>query len=113
MSTTPKRYTLPALRRYLAKQPAKTWNDGARHGPGNTHCILGHLEPLNGGFVYEEDAILRPFVGLTTPRLRSKNWALANVNNGLDPRYKQRSPRARVLAAIDDLIAGKVKKGAV
>lgn len=109
-----KRYTLPALRRYLAAQPAKTWNNGDRHRD-ETHCVLGHLEVMLGRPDYGLDDShpiikrFKPLVNWKTP-MGAIKWAMTDVNNGADPRYKQRSPRARVLRAIDDLIARKVPK---
>lgn len=101
---------MPKIRRYLAGKPAKTWNVGNRTAEDGTHCALGHLEALTGGMIWSHDSLLDPFTRLVRPdtEYSSPGWALAYVNNGLDPRYKQPTPRARVLQAIDDLIAGTI-----
>lgn len=113
MSTTRiKRFTLPALRRYLASKPARTWNSGSRVDTHGTRCVLGHLDKMTGEHVGPSSPILTPFERLVTPvtPYGTPDWALAEVNNGTDSRYQQKTPRARVLAAIDDLVARKVSK---
>lgn len=111
MST--KRYTLPALRRYLVSQPATTWNSYSRHPcVDKTQCLLGKLENLTGEGVEEGHPVLRPFKPLARHGVYpgETEASLCQINNGHDPRYQQATPRARVLAAIDDLIARKVPK---
>ncbi len=110
-----KRYTLPALRAYLASKPARKWNDHIQHENG-TCCVIGHLEDyagLSDGSLWDHHSplanrLLKPFA-----RLREHEDSIADriaqINNGDDPRYQQKTPRARVLKAIDDLIARKVK----
>lgn len=54
--------------------------------------------------------VLLPFDPLKDNASRSTADVIASINNGDDSRYQQCSPRARVLRAIDDLIAHKVPK---
>lgn len=107
-------FTLPKIRRYLAGKPSETWNSHAQHLPDGTCCVLGHLEDLTGighNLFWDRLPQAEPILGLFAP-LRSGQGAVADalavINNGDDPRYRQKTPRARVLQAIDDLIAGTI-----
>ncbi len=111
-----KRYTLRALRAYLANKPANKWNDHIQHDfVDKTCCVLGHLEDLvdmEDALLWDDNdpqGVLTLFAQLQRPG-DDVAGSLAIINNGDDPRYQQKTPRARVLKAIDDLIAGKVPK---
>ncbi len=111
---TTKRFTLTGLRAYLASKPAKTWTTGIRHDSKGRCCVLGHLEnlidvPQFALDTYDSSPVLAPFEKLTA-RYPRAGFGLAEINNGDDPCYQQKTPRARVLAAIDDLIARRVPK---
>lgn len=110
--------SLRALRDQLAAQPSERWNADVRSYPREggseaTHCAIGHLElALDVGlFSLKSDHpvfdLFKPLITDETMHHRA-DWALAEVNNGFDPRYRQPDPRARTLAAIDDLLAGTV-----
>ncbi len=117
--STIKRFTLPVLRAYLASKPAKTWNDHIQH-EGKTCCVLGHLEDLTGmgdAMLWDDrdpHGVLKPFKRLAQgggrPYAADIADRLASINNGTDSRYQQKTPRARVLAVIDDLIARTVPR---
>lgn len=109
---------LHSLRAFFAAQPESTWTentrDERRDGEDHErHCAIGLLDRAgqtvdNGRFTHLLNDLFRPLVTGHTFFSRP-DWALADVNNGADERYPQSDPRSRVLAAIDDLIAGTVK----
>lgn len=68
--------------------PDERWRIGDRWSPHPDvpHCALGHCS-------YDEGAALVNLLACS----------VALINDGLDPRYQQPTPRARVLAALRDL----------
>lgn len=129
-STIPQVYDLAFFRSFFASKPESTWCvNQLRDGQGR-YCANGHTASSGqwGPFAMTPTAMTRALIALLRPLgvgvppintlCTNGEWrecsvedvtASAAINNGQHPRYQQPSPRARVLKAIDDLIAGKVK----
>lgn len=105
---------LPAFRAFFAAIPAEHWRRS---------CALDHLGMARGetGLARSASTLARAFTPLIEPLGDSVGYGATifvstprgaciafNVNDGRDPRYQQPDARARVLAALDDLIAGTV-----
>lgn len=121
MSTTPLVYLpltpesdLPAFRAFFAAISVEHWRRS---------CALDHLGLARGetGLSRSASTLARAFTPLIEPLGDSGGHSAAlymsvprgaciafEVNDGHDPRYQQPDARARVLAALDDLIAGTV-----
>ncbi len=110
MTTTDTPFTLVAIRDLLAAHPADLWIANRRDGDGGTHCAIGWLDHDLGYCTGGHDVLFSLFRPLVTDRTSygTPAWAFADVNNGDDPRYQQAGPKARTMAALDDLIAGTV-----
>ena len=122
-------YDLAFFRSFFASKPEEQWLAGILHSDDKTkHCAMGFIdnEGEDDRLRHPSDSPMGQAIGLafaplfTEVRIEHRHlkpdntiphrgvYALVMVNNALDPRYPQPTPRARVLAAIDDLIAGTV-----
>lgn len=119
-------FTLETFKEYFSSIPSNRWIVGDRDNGHGGHCALGHtckadgyawgsssvrgprqanteatdaLITLFGLFVGEELISTSPY-----PFILNPIHAVTSINNGYHPSYQQPDPRARILAAIDDLI---------
>lgn len=132
MNTTPTSlYTLHFFRGFFAAR--KRWTTRILYNASeDACCALGHVGAVTTGINsistrFDDHPVLTPmgraltelFAPLNNMSYFGFNWnghfisgkqssgmhAVANINNGDDPRYQQATPQLRILAAIDDLIA--------
>lgn len=86
--------------------PEDRWNDHTQYDEHNsTCCAFGHcatdLEEMNGAETPEGRALGNIFreAGFTT----WNNLWVTDVNNGRSDKYKQQTPKQRMLAALKDI----------
>ncbi len=72
--------------------PDELWCTGRLTDPDGRHCAFGFCDAEHGARSKEGRALLALF-----PR------DLAAINDGVIPQYAQPTPRARILAALNDL----------
>lgn len=70
----------------------RTWTDSEKR-----HCVLGHLPVLT----FEYSALINLFQPEGQHQMGF--YRITDINDGMDPRYPQPTPRARILAALKDL----------
>jgi hypothetical protein len=109
-------------RKHLAKMfhkkfeaiPDEKWCTGVQVAADGRRCALGHVSelPANHGVLTSTPAT-QQLQSLFPWRERGRdNWGLegdvrfcvASINNGGCPDYQQETPKARVLAALEDII---------
>ena len=73
--------------------PEKKWCVGFYHTLDGRSCALGHLGSDTFGFSYKSKILIKLF--------DDHGFKVANVNDGLDNRFQQDTPKKRVLAALD------------
>lgn len=99
--------------------PPEKWNDWIQHDVyTDTHCVYGHLrvEAHSNGAYTEQGKVLTAIMG-QLPNLKHvhehENWCEsgsaynftpARINNGQVVNYKQPTPKARIIAALQDCI---------
>jgi hypothetical protein len=83
--------------------PDELWHVGAYDGPANSHCALGHCGTVASeeGFALME--LLDHVVGAAYTNGQVPSGP-AVVNDGKSDRYKQATPKERILAALRDLL---------
>lgn len=84
--------------------PDELWGTGA-YQSGTRRCVLGHC-----GYRLSQDSPGPRTLLISTPEGAALNehfcyhgLTTTGVNDGLDPRYRQPTPRARILAALRDI----------
>ena len=79
---------------------------GMLHDMNGRYCGLGHCVDEDGFPGDEYNAIMEIF-----PRCddRFDNHPFAKISDGEDPRYRQSTPKARILAALWDVKAAQQK----
>ncbi len=117
MNTAQPIYDLAFFRSFFAEKT--NWCVQSLADDNGNCCALGHTTARGNSVVPTDMSIFlcRAFVPLVNKDhwlggLLGSTWGngnafctIADINNGEDPRYKQYTPQARILAAIDDLIA--------
>ncbi len=114
----PVNHTLEGFRAFFAAQAESRWIIFSRDDGRGSHCAVGFTcqraserRYYSPGYQDEDTHTTSVLTALFTPLARRSPWGLdpigvvTSINNGLHPDYTQLSPRARILAAIDDLIA--------
>lgn len=81
--------------------PDSLWNIGWWHGPNGSHCALGHCGQSFDDAPEEAKALVKLFGDFESRRL------VPDINDDRHPKYKQSTPKARVLAALEDLPDGQ------
>lgn len=81
----------------LAAIPDKLWCSGSLVDDVGRCCVLGHCG-RSGANSPEGHALEKLF-----PSRYYGKLLVARINDGEDPRYQQRTPKARILAALRDL----------
>lgn len=92
---------------FLEKTSEDSWcTDVVRTKGGGKNCVMGHIYAFGAGG-YEKDG------GSDAMDAFEENFAttfmIYDVNDGINPKYQQDSPRKRVLAYLKDMIDGKQK----
>lgn len=110
----PANHTLEGFRAFYSAIDDSRWTVGVGLPTTNTGCALSLLWQL-GARVDPTDirvcSLVTALAALFAPLLgshKSDFHLIADINDGKHPGYVQFTPRARILAAIDDLIARKV-----
>lgn len=89
-------YTVDYFIRKFEAIPEWRWCVGLINGPLGTHCALGHCTGNDSfPFTGEADSLARIF--------RTIEGMTSYINNGDDHRYKQETPKQRILAALYDI----------
>ena len=87
--------------------PDERWCAGLQIAPDGQRCALGHLLPEDEKFDEDHgsneknEAVSRLFGG---GYLTGGGYKVAAINDGRNRRYQQPTPKARILAALHDLI---------
>lgn len=98
-------YTIDYFINKFSNIPAKNWCTGTFKIDSDKFCALGHCgsywkRGLSGIKIQieteESKALGEIFLTKSTSLI-----AAANVNDGLDSRFQQKTPKARILAALD------------
>lgn len=120
-------YDLPFFRSLFAAIPDDQWcnwtvlsDDGRRCARGHAGDISnmgrnrerlaafdGHFESLIG-HVTLMPGVRNDFDEVVSVSLHRCDIVAAQISNGTTAQYQQATPKARILAAIDDLIAGTI-----
>lgn len=101
MNTPSPVYDLQFFRSFFAGIPDDKWCVGTRTNYRGQRCALGHLSPVENAF--KDTPMTQALNELFLDGIRMYP---AYVNNGFYVSYyPQSTPKARILAAIDDLIA--------
>jgi hypothetical protein len=98
----PKTYNADYFIKKFKAIPAKLWCEGD-YTDGDRHCALGHCGTQSGELKDKhtpEGRELWRIIGRVT---ENQTWnPAALVNDGCCDDYKQKSPKARILAALKD-----------
>ena len=95
--------------------PDSRWRVGTVRGAGpdgtTTNCVMGHLFDLGGGDELVQLPGFRPSTGggllwSWFEECWATTYRIYPVNDGEDPRYRQSTPRERVVAFLRDLRDG-------
>jgi len=99
--------TRPFLLKFFA-DPKKKWCSQAIQTTNGERCAIGHVAFAVTGDAYKYNADMKGRLSKAFG-LKEPSWgAITDINNGIDPDFKQRTPRARILAAL----RAAAKKGA-
>lgn len=112
-------YTLEGFRAFFTSRDR--WTTGTLWDNQGNCCAQGHISRACGFAIHPAHTdvgqalytLIRPlwtdnarrYAGSCSSPHIAGSHTIAGINNGEDPRYQQATPKARVLAAIDDLIA--------
>lgn len=112
---SPTDLSLQGFRAFFAGIPDSLWCVARLDGANGTHCARGHYGHGNDAeqrldTLFEQLRATLPesvvtLSGATRYRTDDNLSLIGAVNNGIHPAYQQSTPRARILAALDDLIA--------
>lgn len=72
--------------------PDRQWHVGGFDGPNNSHCAAGHCGWKANAY--------NPVAVALYALFKSIKASVAYVNDGLDVRFQQPTPKARILAAL-------------
>lgn len=108
-------YDLAFFRSFFSAIPEEKWTVYNRDDGQGHNCAVGHTcdsDMLMGCLrKWKNTDMTHDLIALFAPLTVGAPWGnvpigvVTGLNNGIDPRYPQPTPRARILAAIDDLIA--------
>lgn len=97
---TKNKYNVDYFIKKFTKIGRNRWYSGKFVGPHGRKCALGHCGVRDDGSNTDESEALQELLG----------WCgIADINDKKDPRYRQKSARDRILAALKDLKNGKVE----
>lgn len=91
--------TASDFKRFFEGIPAKKWCVKDIIDSKGRHCAIGHVDRIPAGFVRLSNIFSKHGI-----------YLISAVNNGDDHRFKQRGPRARILAALDLIISKEQSK---
>lgn len=101
---TEEKHDIDYFIKFYEEIPEDEWTTGVYHTKdGKKHCALGHCDtytdsPVSSRKAFDLNQITtgvhRPFVPF--------------VNDGHDPRYKQETPKQRILAYLNDIKEKKI-----
>lgn len=108
----PVNHTLEGFRSYLLAIPDDQWCSGVYANDDGQRCAQGHvchrsseIDEMGYPVLKGSDAILALRELFQPLSQNAFLQTVGQVNNGDHPSYQQPTPRARILAALDDLIA--------
>lgn len=101
-------YDLPFFRRLFEATTDDQWCCFVRTDPEGRHCALGFCDPLDEADGSKPGDGNGPRAEALLNLFEANPWdcIAVRINNGDDPRYTQPTPRARMLAALEDLASG-------
>jgi hypothetical protein len=91
-----KRYDVDYFIAKFSAIPAKRWTTRTFDDSFGRRCAGGHCG-MRAGDRYFEVPEYRALVGIVSKALGT---FVSMINDGLDPRFKQKTPRGRILAAL-------------
>lgn len=90
-------FTVDYFLKKFSAIPEEFWTGNGNYFEGNKRCAFGHCERLTDHWNEESTALNKLF------RLLPFRAVVICINDGEDDKYKQPTPKQRILAALRDI----------
>lgn len=95
-------YTVDYFIKKFQAIPEELWCIEERNNRLGQRCAHGHCSDAGGYGLTEEELGLKA-IAIANPDIMDGAEGFAYINNGIHPRYQQRTPKQRTLAALYDI----------